>query len=414
MPGIVKVWIGAAVGAVLLVVAVIVVLLMVLISAIAGPSTQSANAAGPCLPAGVGTNPGSAAQTSVEVRAEQIENAQKIDAATQKAGLSGQASRIAIITAMGESTLMNLDYGDQVNGVTNPDGSAATSYGLFQQQTSQGWGTKEQVMDPEYATTSFLLGPNHDRKGGLVTVKGWENNSDVSQVIHAVQRNSDSGHYNRSISAADGVIEEAEINVDRAGEAPPESDTEDTAPGDTDTGTVLAASSCGGASGSVDPQNANDDYPWLDITPGPGVYVADPLGYYYGECTSFAAFRLNRDAGTTEAPFKYTQANGYRFGNGKEWKAAWIAQGWQVSNTPVAGAIAYWDSYGGGSASSPQFGIGEAGHVAYVQAVTDDGKAVIEEYNNAGEAPPGHKYSMRPQPVEPSEVNAFLYPPPKD
>ena len=48
---------------------------------------------------------------------------------------------IAVMTAMGESSLRNIDYGDwETSGVTNPDGSRTTSIGLFQQQDS--WGTR--------------------------------------------------------------------------------------------------------------------------------------------------------------------------------------------------------------------------------------------------------------------------------
>lgn len=148
-------------------------------------------------------------------RATQVANAKAIDAATEKAGLSGYASRIAIITAMGESSLFNLDSGDQDIGVTNPDGSAATSFGLFQQQTSQGWGTKEQVMNPEYATTSFLLGPKHDGKGGLVSVLHWESTEWISSVIHRVQGNEIRDYYTKSIPEADQVISEAGIDINR-------------------------------------------------------------------------------------------------------------------------------------------------------------------------------------------------------
>jgi murein DD-endopeptidase MepM/ murein hydrolase activator NlpD len=148
--------------------------------------------------------------------ADKVANAKAIDQAAQKAGLSGYASRIAIIAAMGESNLVNLDYGDQVHGVRNPDGSLATSFGLFQQQTSQGWGTKEQVMDPEYAATSFFLGPKHDGKGGLVSVPNWENETWISNVIHRVQRNSVADHYTKWIPFADRIISEAGIDIHRA------------------------------------------------------------------------------------------------------------------------------------------------------------------------------------------------------
>jgi hypothetical protein len=51
---------------------------------------------------------------------------------------------IAIATAMQESRLLNLGYGD------------ADSLGLFQQRPSAGWGTAQQLMDPGYAANAFL------------------------------------------------------------------------------------------------------------------------------------------------------------------------------------------------------------------------------------------------------------------
>lgn len=399
-----KLWLGLAIGAVLSGVAILLVVLMVLVTAVAGPGLTPAQAAN-CLPPGVGLDPtpGGTPTTDKERRAEQIKNAKAIDAATVKAGFSGLASRIAIIAAYGESTMFNIDYGDQVNGVTNPDGSPATSFGLFQQQTSQGWGTKEQVMDPEYATTSFLTGQKHDGRGGLVSVLHWEETKWISSVIHQVQNNSDRDHYTRSIEPADAIIKEAGIDVTRAGK---NGATVSAVPGGV---TGEYPDECGGgSSGEVDPKNANDDYPFLAVTPPAGVYEIDPFGYYYGECTSFVSWRINRDAGSTKAPYKYSAGHGnFLNGDAAGWKEAWLARGWKVSTTPVAGAVAWWGAKGGP-------GIGTAGHVAYVQSVTADGKAIIEEYNNVGYAPPGHKYSMRKNPVEPADVNLFLYPPPKN
>jgi hypothetical protein len=51
---------------------------------------------------------------------------------------------IAIATAMQESRLLNLGYGD------------ADSLGLFQQRPSAGWGTAQQIIDPAYAANAFL------------------------------------------------------------------------------------------------------------------------------------------------------------------------------------------------------------------------------------------------------------------
>ena len=68
-------------------------------------------------------------------------------------GLPPRAATIAIATAIQESKLRNLNYGDR------------DSLGLFQQRPSQGWGTAEQILDPVHATNVL-------RRPGKV--KGYE------------------------------------------------------------------------------------------------------------------------------------------------------------------------------------------------------------------------------------------------
>jgi hypothetical protein len=51
---------------------------------------------------------------------------------------------IALATAMQESQLLNLNYGDR------------DSLGLFQQRPSMGWGSAAQVTDPRFAADAFL------------------------------------------------------------------------------------------------------------------------------------------------------------------------------------------------------------------------------------------------------------------
>ncbi|HSZ99681.1 MAG TPA: hypothetical protein VK802_04850 [Streptosporangiaceae bacterium] len=55
-----------------------------------------------------------------------------------------RAAVIAVATAMQESQLQNLSYGDQ------------DSLGLFQQRPSMGWGTAAQITDPAFASDAFL------------------------------------------------------------------------------------------------------------------------------------------------------------------------------------------------------------------------------------------------------------------
>ena len=85
-------------------------------------------------------------------------------------GLPPRAASIALATAYQETGIRNLDYGDR------------DSVGLFQQRPSQGWGTKKQLMDPDYAAGKFY--------DALVKIKNWQTD-DINDVAQKVQR---SGH----------------------------------------------------------------------------------------------------------------------------------------------------------------------------------------------------------------------------
>jgi len=80
---------------------------------------------------------------TVEIDLEQAENASLITAIAIRRGMPARAASIALATAFQESKLYNLEYGDR------------DSVGLFQQRPSQGWGSVEQLMDPEYSANAF-------------------------------------------------------------------------------------------------------------------------------------------------------------------------------------------------------------------------------------------------------------------
>jgi murein DD-endopeptidase MepM/ murein hydrolase activator NlpD len=239
------------IAAVLIVVLLVAALLVVIIMAF---STSSAPAAAAeCPPA----NPVPAAPA--EAQTEQLANAKIIDDTAATLGLSGNASRVAIIAAIGESSLINIDYGDNA---INPDGSVADSAGLFQQQPKTGWGTPEQVRDPVYATTSFLIGKAHDKLGGLVSVAGWEGMT-ATVAIHTVQINADPEHYAQYYAQADTIIAQAGIDVTRpatdvAGAVPVTDPAAPAAPGGCATAPIVAGE--GGAQPLDVPYNMTDNY----------------------------------------------------------------------------------------------------------------------------------------------------------
>jgi peptidoglycan DL-endopeptidase CwlO len=133
-----------------------------------------AAAAGPC-DATLGplatTADGTMAPRSVtsarELTEEQLRNAALIISVARGMGLPPRAWLVALATAMQESTLRNLNYGDR------------DSLGLFQQRPSQGWGAPAQVTDPVYATTTFL--------NRLQRVPGWDR-LPITVAAQTVQR----------------------------------------------------------------------------------------------------------------------------------------------------------------------------------------------------------------------------------
>jgi hypothetical protein len=99
----------------------------------------------------------------VGLDSDQAANARLIVAVGQQSAVPEQGLLIALMTAMQESTLRNLDYGDR------------DSLGLFQQRPSTGWGLPAQVTDPAYAAAAFYGGPQSPTVNpGLLDVPGWE------------------------------------------------------------------------------------------------------------------------------------------------------------------------------------------------------------------------------------------------
>jgi hypothetical protein len=105
--------------------------------------------------------------STTELDPEQAGNAATIAAVAVKRRLPARAASIGIATAMQESKLRNLGYGDR------------DSLGLFQQRPSQGWGTAQQIQDPVYAANAFF--------DGLVKIKGFQN-LPITVVAQKVQR----------------------------------------------------------------------------------------------------------------------------------------------------------------------------------------------------------------------------------
>ncbi len=109
--------------------------------------------------------------------AEMKSNAEVIYKVGRRLGVSDYGIVIALATAMQESSLRNLSYGDR------------DSVGLFQQRPSAHWGTVEQIMNPEYAARAFFGGrtsPTFGAARGLLDIKDWSSKS-LTEAAQAVQ-----------------------------------------------------------------------------------------------------------------------------------------------------------------------------------------------------------------------------------
>lgn len=123
---------------------------------------------------------------------DQLVNAAAIANAASMLGLDGAGQALGIQAAIGESSLVDIDYGD---GAINPDGSVADSVGLFQQQ--HWWGSVAERMNPSTSATLFYK--------RLITVHGWEQLA-PTLAINQVQGNADPYYYAQFGGSAAAIL----------------------------------------------------------------------------------------------------------------------------------------------------------------------------------------------------------------
>jgi hypothetical protein len=114
---------------------------------------------------GVTSAPAGSSSGVTPLTAEMADNARVIIDVGRSLGVPDYGIIIALATAMQESSLRNLNWGDR------------DSIGLFQQRPSQGWGTVEQIMNREFAARAFYGGATNPNKGktrGLLDYAGWQ------------------------------------------------------------------------------------------------------------------------------------------------------------------------------------------------------------------------------------------------
>lgn len=120
---------------------------------------------------------------------EQLVNAAHVIQAGKDLGLNVRDQTIGVMTAMGESSLRVVDYGD----AAGPD-----SRGLFQQRDNGAWGSYDDRMDPYISSTNFFK--------AMMQIQDRES-LEPTIVAHQTQGNLDPYHYTPFWGPAVEVVE---------------------------------------------------------------------------------------------------------------------------------------------------------------------------------------------------------------
>jgi hypothetical protein len=130
------------------------------------------------------------ATATPEYSEAQLENAAAIIAAGRADQVPQRGIEIAVMTAMGESSLLNLEHGDEAG----PD-----SIGLFQQRDI--WGPRATRLDPVASAHLFYR--------QLLATPNWDQRT-PTEAAHAVQINADPNHYTPYWKRAVALVQELE------------------------------------------------------------------------------------------------------------------------------------------------------------------------------------------------------------
>ena len=117
---------------------------------------------------------------------EQNQIARTIYMTGKQRGASDRDIQIALMTAFQESGMRNINYGDR------------DSVGVFQQRTSQGWGSVAQIMDPTYSTNKFF--------DSLLKLNGRDKMA-LTQAAQAVQRSAFPNAYAKHEGKAANIMQ---------------------------------------------------------------------------------------------------------------------------------------------------------------------------------------------------------------
>lgn len=166
----------------------------------------------------VGQIPGSLAVTSGDGHTVTLDGAQLTNAATiittggRVPGVNRDAITVALMAGLTESGLRNLSNATaypQTAGMPNDgDGADHDSLGLFQMRHASGWGTVENLMDPQFQVRAFLggpTGPNYPSPRGLLDIPAWEDMGQ-GQAAQAVENSAYPNRYANWQQAAETIL----------------------------------------------------------------------------------------------------------------------------------------------------------------------------------------------------------------
>jgi hypothetical protein len=123
------------------------------------------------------------------LNAYNVSCARAIISKVHRDGLNDRAAVIAVTTAITESTLHNYTQAADYD-----------SLGLYQQRPSMGWGTPEQITDPDYATHKFLVEMQKLYPNG-----SWMS-GDIGEICQAVQRSAYPAAYSAEVHDAQLLV----------------------------------------------------------------------------------------------------------------------------------------------------------------------------------------------------------------
>ena len=178
--------------------------------------------AAPCGSNGPGNNQagfnqcgGSATGRSTELDEQQNANAQAIANVGLSLGVGAQGVEVAIVAALTESGMRNLDYGDH-----NSNGTMTTSRGMFQMMDA--WGPLADRLDPTKAATIFFTIDKGPGVRGLLHIDGWQQMQTykAAQAVEGSQF-ADGSNYLAQLPLAQRVTQEILGGATRAAAAVP-------------------------------------------------------------------------------------------------------------------------------------------------------------------------------------------------